>query len=890
MSIAEGVEMTSRKIEIMINGVFRPLPTIITILLIFILARANGQDQLYYPDPTFNPWDIGYGHADGPQYFVYDHAVDPQGRIYIVGNFWEVSGVPRKFIARLHPDGSLDHGFDVGVGPSSSCLAVHVQSNGRILVGGAFLQFNGSPRWGIVGLLEDGSVDPSWPTEISGYQVTVINEQPDGKILIGGAFTHVNGTYRKCIARLEADGSLDPTFTTPGSFYSSGNETPNVTGLHLLPDGKIMINGMFDAYGGVTNRCLARLHPTGAIDNTFSTGQGFTSGPTIGTTSVSDVALLPDGNMIAVGRFQSVNGVPRSGVARLGADGTLDMDYDPGSGSSYANYANGPSAVIALPDGKCIVAGYMETFDGVSIGNILRLLPDGSLDTSFQCGAGADRAISTMTWMDDDILMTGWFDRYDHKGFNKIAKIDPDGILIESFAAPGTGFNRIHMSDIPVHAMLQKSDGSIVAAGIFTTYSGHYRNGLVQLDADGMVDPLHSVGTGFDHEVLALAELPDGRIVAGGWFSEYDGQPANKIVVLHANGSIDPTFNVGIGPNYWVNSVAVQPDGKIIVGGYFTQFGGQPCSRITRLLQDGSIDPTWNTSATSEWSNGAYGEVHSIIVLEDGRIILGGDFTSYNLQPVPRIARLLPDGDLDVSFVPGSGFNAPVKTLRATTDGKLLIGGEFTSFDGSPALYLARANADGSRDEDFALSGIDAQVRSIAVRDDGNIVIVGDLQNIDWLPRGGIALLDANGSLRTDTHFGAGFNGPVTSVILQDETMIVAAGGFTAYNDIGKNRIARLRLDDLTRNDEPMFEVMDRLKLHPNPAAKGTIVRFALPDDIDDADDLTVHIIDATGNTHSVMRPRVDAHFINTAGLSSGIYQILIEMGDERFSARLVVL
>ncbi len=873
----------------MIDRIIRPLPSIIATLLILFLGRVFGQDEFYHPDPTFNPWDIGYGHADGPQQLIYDHYVDPQGRIYIVGNFLEVNGKARKYIARLHADGTLDEDFDVGIGPNSTCYSVHVQSNGRILVGGSFFTFNGSSRLGIVGLMEDGSVDATWPTEVSGYQVSVIVEQPDGKIMIGGAFSNVNGTSRKCIARLEADGTVDPEFTTPGSFYSTGNDTPNVSGIRLLPDGKILMNGMFDAYGGVISRCLARLHPTGAIDNTFSTGQGFTSTETIGTTSVKDVALMPGGSMMVVGRFQFYNGVARSGVAKLSADGTLDPDHDPGSGSSFANYANGPSTVIHLSNGNCIIAGDIEIFNGTGVGNILRLLPDGSIDAGFQCGDGTNGTIWDMTLMGDDILLTGWFDRYDHKGFNKIAKIDVDGVLMETFAAPGTGFNRIGTIDIPVSALIRKTDGRIMAAGSFTTYNGNFRNGLVQMDPDGNIDPLHSVGIGFDQPVYALAELPDGRIVAGGWFSEYDGSVANKIMLLHADGSIDTSFNAGDGPNNKVNTVAVQPDGKILIGGYFYQFSGQTCWRITRLLQNGSIDPTWNVNSPSSTVNGFNGEVNTILVQDDGQIIVGGDFTSYNLQPVPMIARLLPSGDLDPTFDPAAGFNAPVKTLRTTSDGKILVGGEFTYFNGSPALYLARLNNDGSRDMTFTLPGIDDQVRSIAIGDDGSIFIGGEFQNVDWLPRGGVAQLNEDGSLRTDVSFGSGFNGQVSSIFLEDQAMIIAAGSFTTYNGVGRNRIARLRLDDITMVDA--WETGSaRIGIHPNPALSNSSIRLEIPRN-DGSDRMyDVKVITSTGKLLFQRSIGIDDPVFDMAGSPPGIHQIVVENGGTRFMARLVIL
>src|SRR5207248_1147872 len=149
----------------------------------------------------------------------------------------------------------------------------------------------------------------------------------------------------------------------------------------------------------------------------------------------------------------------------------------------------------------------------------------------------------------------------------------------------------------------------------------------------------------------ALAIQPDGRILMGGSFSVYNGTTRNSIARLNTDGSLDTTFTVGTGANNAVFAIAIQVDGRIVIGAHFTSFNGTARNRITRLNSDGSLDTTFNIGT------GANSAVRAIAVQPDGRILIGGQFTTYNGTARNNIARLNADGSLDTTFNVGTGAN-----------------------------------------------------------------------------------------------------------------------------------------------------------------------------------------------------------------------------------------
>jgi uncharacterized delta-60 repeat protein len=201
---------------------------------------------------------------------------------------------------------------------------------------------------------------------------------------------------------------------------------------------------------------------------------------------------------------------------------------------------------------------------------------------------------------------------------------------------------------------------------------------LGRVNIDGTVD------TNFtpivNERVCSVAVQPDGKILVGGYFTSLCGQTRNHIGRLKQDGTLDTAFDPGA--NDWVLTLVVQADGKILVGGYFSTLGGQDCTSLGRLNADGTID--------AGFYPGTQSQVNSLALQADGKILIGGiatviGETRYNL------GRLNTDGTLDVAFNPGA--DGMVNSLAIQADGKILAGGSFSTLGGQPRSYLGRLNS-----------------------------------------------------------------------------------------------------------------------------------------------------------------------------------------------------
>src|SRR6266702_5739664 len=185
-----------------------------------------------------------------------------------------------------------------------------------------------------------------------------------------------------------------------------------------------------------------------------------------------------------------------------------------------------------------------------------------------------------------------------------------------------------------VNALAVQADGKILVGGHFFMLGGQIRTYIGRLNADGTLDTSFNPGT--DRPVLSLAVQADGKILAGGYFSTLGGQNRNYIGRLNADGTLDTSFNPGT--NGQVNSLAVQADGKILVGGFFTTLAGQSRANIGRLNADGTLDTSFNPSAGGRPFVNA--SVYSLAVQADGRILVGGGFSTLGGQSRTNIGRL----------------------------------------------------------------------------------------------------------------------------------------------------------------------------------------------------------------------------------------------------------
>jgi uncharacterized delta-60 repeat protein len=617
--------------------------------------------------------------------------------------------------------------------------------------------------------------------------------QSDGKVILVGNFTSYNTTLRNRIARVNTNGRIDSTFN-----IGTGANDEILTCV-IQNDGKIIIGGNFTTYNGVARNHIARLNADGTLDLAYNSGSGTDF-------AVYSLSLQSDGKLLLGGIFTTYNSVSRNNIARVNIDGTLDLTFNPGYGADYGIFT-----ISKQSNGKIIIGGSFTSYNGTSRNNLARINTDGSLDLTFNIGNGTNNTIYTSAVQSDGkIIIGGDFTSYNSTARNRIVRINTDGTVDITFNM-GTGLdNSVFSSSI-------QGDGKIIIGGNFTTYNGTTKVRIARINLDGTLDASFISGAG--GAVFANALQLDGKIIIGGDFTAYGGTFRNRLVRLNPDGTLDLTFNLETGANNTVYASALQSDGKIIIGGKFTNVNGIARNGIARLNTDGSLDLTFDTgTGFTATGSGAIGTVKTISIQTDGKIIIGGAFSMYNGTARSSIARLNSNGSLDLSFNPGGGSagGTGVNCSKIQTDGKIIIGGGFTSYNGTLINRIARLNSDGSIDLSFnpgtgpqGVGGV-CEVTSLSIQSNGKIIIGGiNMFTYNGVSRNGIARINSNGSLDLTFNPGTGvtgangFTGTVYSILIQTDGKIIIGGGFYFYNDIPANSITRLNTDgtcDLTFN------------------------------------------------------------------------------------------
>ncbi len=559
---------------------------------------------------------------------------------------------------------------------------------------------------------------------------------------------------------------------------------------------------------------------------------------------VNTTAVQPDGRTIIAGEFTTVLGVPRSRIARLNADGTLDLGFDPKvtGGSVYS--------VAVQADGRIVIAGDFSGVqpNGAAVqtirGRIARLRADGSLDNSFD-PAASSTIYSTITQPDGKLLLGGSFTSFAPNGAavstprNHIARLNTDGTLDAAFDPNANG---------DIYSMALQPDGKVVIAGGFSTLQPNgaagstARGHLARLNADGALDA--GFDTSANSTVLSTALQPDGKILVGGAFSTL--LPAGAVTPifrvqsarLNADGTVEPGFNPT--PNGYVRSFAIQADGRILFAGDFTNI--QPMgagnlilrNHIARMNADGTLDTTFAADANSI--------VHCVVNQADGRVFLGGEFTSVNGSARSLFARVQNDPASSTLSVlnpgqvqwqrSGSAPEIQAVTIEQSFDGTNWAALGNASRIGTsanwqltglalPGTGIVRARGRTSGGAFTGSSGLIEQVKEYGTpgsvglslnagivggnvvatvpQPDGKTILIGSFSSVLGIPRNNIARLNADDSL--DLSFDPNTNSSISSVLVQPDGKIVIGGSFTtlqpnnAASTTARNRIARLNSD-----------------------------------------------------------------------------------------------
>lgn len=473
------------------------------------------------------------------------------------------------------------------------------------------------------------------------------------------------------------------------------------------------------------------------FDNDFAPGV-LSFGP---APSVNENAGLAT---VTINRSSGKTGVVSVDYATKDGSATAGSDYNPVQGTiSFLDGEISKTITVPILDdtkvegNETIILTLSNAKGGAALGSpntvAITIVDDdfgpGSLDQSFDPGAGANgNVLSLVIQPDSKVLISGAFQSFDGLFRGGVARLNAGGSLDLGFAS-GRG------ADGVVNSLGLRSNGTVVVGGAFGTLGNVTRGKVGRLNPNGVVDTTFAISADENGNVNDLAVQPNGQVLIGGTFTI----PTGYIARLNADGSLDVSFASDGGTDGPVNSVALQEDGSVIIGGNFTKVGPVSRGSLARLLPNGLLDRNFAVGG------GANGQVRDILVLPSGQIVIVGDFTAVSGVGRKGIARLNSDGTVDRTFDPGSGSNGQLYSVMAQSSGKLFAGGQFSNFGGQDRSNIVRLNLDGSVDLGFdAGRGPNGAVRAIAPQSDGKVLIGGDFTTVNGFLRNHVARLNGD--------------------------------------------------------------------------------------------------------------------------------------------------
>ncbi len=843
--------------------------------------------------------------------------LQPDGKIVVAGYAYNGADYDVT-VARFNADGALDEGFaqngmvhtdidfDNDLGRS-----VALQPDGKIVVAGrtsgsfgfafAVLRYTaeGLPDtcFGTGGIV---TTDVVMESTDYGYAVAV---QPDGKIVVaGGAW---GGKF--AVVRYNADGTLDVNFGNDGiatAVVGNAYDAYNMPyALALQPDGKILVAGSANN-GANLDFAVVRFNADGALDPGFGTNGQLSTSFAYFNQDYNDIAnalaLQPDGKILVAGKAQLYGYYSNFdfAVARYTADGVLDTSFH-GNGKNTVQFNNKNAeaySIVVQPDGKIVLAGVAA--DGAkNTFAMARLIENGNLDPTFgQSGLqttsiGSSNAVSFSAILqpDGNIVLAGYaFNGSDNDC--ALARYDSDGYLDNQFGTNGTRtIDLKSRSNNFINSIAIQPDGKIIAAGVSNTGERESMT-LARYTPGGALDAGFGAAgvlkTTVNYGAVAVALQADGKIVTTN---------SESILRYLPDGTPDSSFaNNGVSsPNFYIDALAIQPDGKIVAGG-----AGDDGFSIMRFNPDGSVDSPFEINGVP-WF---YSQARSVVVQPDGKIVACGPAYT-GTEVISLVVRYNADGSKDNSFAlggiltiyAGAGYFFDARAIALQPDGKMVVAG--SDNDGAKNRFVVvRCNPDGSFDDSFGIGGMfnyEADMNSFAfaltLQADGKILVAGtSAEDFAVIRCNTNGMLDStfheDGIVTTD--IGTGSDDRALSMALQSDGKIVVAGA--SASDFAVVRyLTGLNVGVLD------FSVFDqRALIYPNPVEKQATLEYGLTD----AAVISIRLLDAQGRTletflTGAQQPagRHQQAITLPAGLPPGHYYIVLDAGgNKRLTVKIV--
>jgi uncharacterized delta-60 repeat protein len=745
------------------------------------LIRLNSDGTVDETFSTTYHWDCYGGSFNG---VVYTLELQSDGKILVGGSFTNYDRDNRcdaaNRIIRLNSDGSRDLTFNTGDGFTDSVYDIHVQPDGKILVGGGFRQYNNLEAYYIIRLNSNGSVDSSFPIGngdvLFNDYVNVIELQSDGKILVGGYFTTYGNVSQNYITRLNTNGTLDTTFQIGNGFNDE------VYTIALQSDGKIIAGGYFDVfdnnqlYGGK----IIRLLTNGSIDTLF--GYGF-DGP------VHSLAIQSDGKILVGGYLTDYypNFYTTINVGKL-VRFNSDCSYDDSYYNSYNKLFNdGVEYISILEDKNILVGGFFNNYDGPDP-LVYPLNYFGRIHNSISVYPYTYTVEScSQPLMDETITYV----------VGSMTELNPDKTYsFQSLQNPSIivcGFiTETYPSNVIEYSMVNEYNNC------YDAYTSNYK--LVTLE-DCIVPginqslPVWIVDNKYEiNDILYVDIVFDG-----------EGRTFNKFAAKIT--SVDPNWNVPFPLWEFLPPINYAPysscDDAIEANGLI--YGAGSCSEMESsypLIHKAIYGPTVLPLPTGnnpvkilynyfpvgpyEYISGGTPEVYSFINLGD---VYSDDYNDLCDLGLTKIA---PEGLLNYNFQ-NTGFDGNlVYTMVEQPDGKILVGGNFSDYLEVSVGNFMRINPDGSLDETFYLGQFNSYIRAITIQPDGKILVGGNFTNYDGYNAGRIIRLNSDGTIDNGFTYSSEFNGTVRAIAVQRDGKIVVGGNFNYYYDFYCPQIVRL--------------------------------------------------------------------------------------------------
>ncbi|MBC7449747.1 MAG: T9SS type A sorting domain-containing protein [Hymenobacteraceae bacterium] len=569
-----------------------------------------------------------------------------------------------------------------------------------------------------------------------------------GRLLVAGQFDRIGSALTGRVTRLLASGAPDPTFNPGGAGANGG-----VRQLVVLPSGKLLIAGTFTRYNGTRVGRLARLNADGTLDT------GFNAGGTGADHPVTALTVDAAGLIYVGGSFAAFNGQTAYGLVRLTGAGSVDPSFAVGQGFLYifggipSPYRYNLTRLVLDAQDRLVVGGNFLQYQGNAIENLIRLLPTGVRDPSFNADGGGPEGVvyDLAVLANGDLLVAGAFTRYKGAAAARVIRVTTTGALDPSFTNSST-LRR------PAQAIAPLPSGQLLIAAGRT---------VVRLNASGAIDPAFAAVTlsanGLGRKFLLD---PTGEVWLGGSFDQVNQVAAGSLLRLLPTGAPDPAATRPIfGQRSLVNSLLPLPGDSLLVLGDFASQPGGPAGPLLRLAPNGRPDPSFQTDPLLSFTSAAVGPTGQLFV--------------YNFQLIFCLTRT---GAVDASFRSGNGaaIGGYIETIVLLDDGKVLVGGNFRSYNGTACDGLIRLLPTGAADPTFRPVAAPGQsVYAITVRADGHLALLTQSDSAST-PSGLIGLLPDGAP---DLAFGGGnptngFGSQTRLIALPDTSLLVVGALF----------------------------------------------------------------------------------------------------------------